>query len=81
MNILRFLKASLKRRDWVYLFSLLGPFIVYDLALKASAVALLGGDHGLGSLLGVMSPNAFFDLGYTLFWVGFFAITRGGGLQ
>ena len=63
------------------MFSLLGPFIVYDLALKASAVASLGGDHGLGSLLGVMSPNAFFDLGYTLFWVGLFTMTRGGALQ
>ena len=81
MNILRFSKSALKRRDWVYLFSLLGPFIVYDLALKASAVASLGGDHGLGSLLGVMSPNAFFDLGYTLFWVGLFTMTRGGALQ
>jgi lipoteichoic acid synthase len=81
LNILRFLKSSLKRREWVYLLSLLGPFIVYDLALKASAVVSLPGDHGLGSLLGVMAPNVFFDLGYTLFWVGLFAMTRGGGLQ
>jgi hypothetical protein len=33
-----FLDALLDRRDWIYLLSLLVPFVVYDLVLKASNV-------------------------------------------
>jgi lipoteichoic acid synthase len=73
-------KASqklLSLRDRVYLLSLLGPFIVYNLALKASTVASSSGDNGLPSIL----SDTFFTLGYALLWVGLFAVTPGGGLR
>jgi lipoteichoic acid synthase len=66
----------LNLRDRIYLLSLLGPFIVYNLALKASTVASSSGDNGLPSIL----SDTFFALGYALFWVGLFAATPGGGL-
>jgi lipoteichoic acid synthase len=63
-------------RDRIYLLSLLGPFIVYNLALKASTILAASGDNGLPSIL----SDAFFTLGYALLWVGLFAATPSGGL-
>jgi lipoteichoic acid synthase len=70
----------LSPRDRIYLLSLLGPFIVYTLALKASAITSLSGKHELLSTLDLMKSDTFFALGYALFWVGLFAATPGGGL-
>src|SRR5918998_704407 len=71
----------LSRRDWVYSLSLLVPFIVYNLALKADSVVAQPGDVDLLQTLGLMRSDAFFDLGYALFWIGLFAAVRGGPLR
>jgi arylsulfatase A-like enzyme len=78
---LGFFGALLKRRDWVYLLSLLVPLVAYDLALKAYAVSSLPGERGLFRTLDLMRSDAFFDLGYTLLWIGLFAAARRGLLR
>jgi lipoteichoic acid synthase len=78
LNVLSFFGTLLNRRDWVYLLSLLVPLVVYDLTLKAYAVSSLPGEHGLFQTLNLMRSDAFFDLGYALFWVGLFAVARRG---
>jgi phosphoglycerol transferase MdoB-like AlkP superfamily enzyme len=77
VNALDFFRALLSDRDWVYLLGLLLPFVVYDLALKASDITSLPGEHGLVSTLDLIRSDALFDLGYVLFWVGLFAAIRG----
>ena len=71
-----FLSALLSHRDWVYSLSLLVPFAVYNLALKASSIASQPGDHGLGGALDLMRSDVFFNAGYALLWVGLFATAR-----
>ena len=68
----------MSRRDWTYLLSLIVPFIAYNLTLKALDVASQPGGPGLGEALGLMWSEVFFNLGYTLFWVGLFAVSRKG---
>ena len=80
LDVSRYWGAVLDRRDWIYSLSLLVPFVLYDLTLKALVIASFYGDRGLASTLDLMRSDAFFDLGYALFWVGLFAATRGGGL-
>jgi len=70
-----FLGAFLGRRDWVYLLSLLVPFLVYDLSLKASNVI---SQPGPALIFDLMRSDIFFDLGYVLFWLGLFAVVRKG---
>src|SRR5918993_795599 len=70
LNVLGFFGALLKRRDWVYVLSLLVPLVAYDLALKAYAVSSLPGERGLSRTLALMRSDAFFDLGYALLWIG-----------
>jgi phosphoglycerol transferase MdoB-like AlkP superfamily enzyme len=74
-----FLGAFLSGRDWVYLLSLLLPFVVYDLALKASDVGSQAGELALN--LGLMRSDILFDLGYVLLWIGLFAVARRGPLR
>ncbi len=73
-----FLRALLSRRDWVYSLSLLIPFVVYNLALKALEIASLPGDddHGLAQTLNLMWSAIFFNLGYVLLSIGLFAMVR-----
>jgi lipoteichoic acid synthase len=78
LNVLSFFGTLLNRREWVYLLSLLIPLVVYDLTLKAYAVSSLPGERGLFQTLGLMRSDAFFELGYALFWVGLFALARRG---
>jgi lipoteichoic acid synthase len=78
LNVLSFFRTLLNRREWVYLLSLLVPLIVYELSLKAYAVSSLPGERGLLQTLGLLRSDAFFDLGYALFWVGLFAVARRG---
>jgi hypothetical protein len=80
-NVLRFSRGLLGRREWVYLLSLLVPFVVYNLALKAASLLLRPGEHDLARTLDLMRSDVFFNLGYALFWIGLFAAVRGGPLR
>jgi arylsulfatase A-like enzyme len=71
------LRALLSRQDWVYLLSLLIPFFVYSLALRAYEIASQPGDHGkLAQALDLMWSDLFFNLGFALLWIGLFAVVR-----
>ena len=63
--------------------SLLVPFVVYNLALKASVVASQPGveGHWLARSPELLRSDVFFNLGYALLWIGLFAATRGGPLR
>jgi lipoteichoic acid synthase len=74
LKLLDFPGLLLSRRDWVYLLSLLVPLCVYSLALKASSVASV---PGLAPNFNLMRSDVFFNLGYAMFWIGFFARVRG----
>lgn len=82
MKVLGFLRALLSRRDWVYLLSLLVPFIIYNLALRAYDIGSQPGDHGgLARTLDMMVSDVFFDMGFALLWIGLFAAVRKGPLR
>ena len=70
------LLTLLSSRDWVYTLSLLIPFTIYDLALKASDVASLTGGLRFVQIVDIMRSDVFFDLGYALLWIGIFAAVR-----
>ncbi|MDQ3966616.1 MAG: sulfatase-like hydrolase/transferase [Actinomycetota bacterium] len=76
-----FLRGLLSRREWVYLLSLLMPFVVFNLALKAYDISSRPGDHGLVRTLELMRSDIFFNVGYALFWIGLFAAVRKGPLR
>jgi lipoteichoic acid synthase len=69
-------RSLLSRRDWVYMLSLLIPFVVYDLVLKGALVFAGSGNPGLLGGLGLMRSDLLFNLGYVLLWVGLFALAR-----
>jgi phosphoglycerol transferase MdoB-like AlkP superfamily enzyme len=71
LNRLGYLRAPLSRKEWVYLLSLLVPFVAYNLALKASNVTSV---PGLALTFDLMRSDVFFNLGYALFWIGLFAV-------
>lgn len=83
-----FLRALLSPRDWIYVLSLLVPFAVYNLALKALILASRN-TESVGMfrvptyrlLAYGMWSDVFFVLGYALFWVGLFAAARKGPLR
>ncbi len=81
MSIPGFLRALLRRRDWVYTLSLLVPFVVYNLTLKAYDIAARPDDIQLTKALNLMRSDIFFSLGYALLWIGLFAATRRGPLR
>jgi lipoteichoic acid synthase len=59
------------------LLSLLIPFFVYSLALRAYEIASQPGDHGkLAQALDLMWSDLFFNLGFALLWIGLFAVVR-----
>jgi len=70
--------SILSRRDWVYLLSLLIPFVVFDLSLKALLVLSQPGVSGLVGRLALMQSDLLFNLGYVLLWVALFALARKG---
>jgi lipoteichoic acid synthase len=80
-RIVSFLRTLLSRRDWVYLLSLLIPFVVYNLTLKALDIASLPQDDELAPSLGLMQSTIFFNLGFALLWMGLFVATRKGPLR
>src|SRR3982750_110799 len=77
-NALGFLGALLSRRDWVYSLSLLVPFVIYDLALKAASAV---SQPGLALSFDLIRSDVFFSLGYALLWIGLFAAVRRGPLR
>jgi lipoteichoic acid synthase len=66
----------MSRRDWVYLLSLLVPFVAYSLILKGLDASARLGEHGLVAVLSLMQSDVLFDLGYVLLWIGLFALVR-----
>src|SRR5919205_1016518 len=68
--------SLVSRRDWVYLLSLLIPFAVYDLILKALLVVSWPEDPGLLGGLDLMRSDLLFTLGYVALWIGLFAVAR-----
>jgi len=87
-KVLGFFKALLSPQDWVYVLSLLVPFVIYNLALKALMlssrnVETVGQFRAPTSRIvayGIWS-DVFFVLGYALFWIGLFAVARRGPLR
>src|SRR5215213_4332307 len=71
----------LSRRYRIYPLSLLVPFTVYNLALKAYDVTSRPEKHGLGRALKLMRSDVFFNLGYALLWIGLFGVVRRGPLR
>src|SRR5919112_450205 len=65
----------LTRQDWVYLLGLLVPFVVYNLALKATSLLSVSGP---ALILNLILSDIFFNLGYALFWIGILAAARRG---
>src|SRR5215218_8179107 len=65
----------LSYRDYVYLLSLLVPFVVYNLGLKAASMLSV---PGLALNPNLILSDIFFNVGYALFWVGIFAAARRG---
>src|SRR5918998_6601900 len=63
----------LSSQDWVYLLSLLVPFVAYNLGLKAASILSV---PGLALDLNLMLSDILFNLGYALFWIGIFAAAR-----
>jgi arylsulfatase A-like enzyme len=78
---LGFLGVLLNRRDRVYSLSLLIPFTVYNLALKAYDVASRPEKLGLARTLKLMRSDVFFNLGYALLWTGLFGVVHRGPLR
>jgi arylsulfatase A-like enzyme len=68
--------ALLGREGWVYVLSLMIPFAVLDLALKAASISSWPGDPGLVGTLGLMRSDMLFVAGYVVFWVGAFSLAR-----
>ena len=75
------LRVRLSPREWVYLLSLLIPFVVYNLVLKALDIASLPGDHRLAQTLNLMQSDICFNLGYVLLWIGLFAMVCKGAVR
>jgi arylsulfatase A-like enzyme len=80
-RVLSFLGRFLSRQDRVYLLSLLIPFAVYNLVLKAYDVASRPEKLGLARTLKLMRSDVFFNLGYALLWIGLFGAARRGPLR
>jgi lipoteichoic acid synthase len=75
------LGVLLSRRDRIYPLSLLVPFAIYNLALKAYDVTSRPEKLGLARIIKLMRSDVFFNLGYALLWIGLFSATRRGPLR
>jgi lipoteichoic acid synthase len=73
-----FFRPLLSRRAWVYLLSLLIPFVAYGLTLKGALVVSRPENPGLAGGFGLMRSDLLFSLTYVLLWVGLFAMARKG---
>jgi lipoteichoic acid synthase len=75
------LGGFLSRRDRIYPLSLLVPFAAYNLALKAYDVTSRPEKLGFARIIKLMRSDAFFNLGYALWWIGLFGAARRGPLR
>jgi hypothetical protein len=78
---LSFLGGFLSRRDRIYPLSLLVPFAIYNLALKAYDVTSRPEKLGFARAFKLMRSDVFFNLGYALLWTGLFGVVRRGPLR
>ena len=83
MEVSSFSRVLLSRREWVYVLSLLIPFVVYNLALKASILSSrnvdTAGEFNVSTLRLLtygMWSDVFFVLAYALLWIGLFTAAR-----
>ncbi len=88
MEVSSFSRVLLSRREWVYVLSLLIPFVVYNLALKASILSSrnvdTAGEFNVSTLRLLtygMWSDVFFVLAYALLWIGVFTAARRGPLR
>ena len=72
------LRRLLTREEWVYALSLLGPLVVYNVALKVVRVATQFQVPGPLGFLDQVRSDLFFNLGYAALWIGLLAVVRGG---
>jgi lipoteichoic acid synthase len=75
------LGGLLSRRDRIYPLSLLVPFAIYNLALKAYDVTSRPEKLGLARIIKLMRSDVFFNLGYALLWIGLFGAAHRGLLR
>src|SRR5215212_7958393 len=68
-------------RDWHYLLALLVPLVIYNLVLKAIRIHTQEEHAGLLEVLGLIRSDLLFNLGYTLLWIGLFALAKRGLLR
>ena len=61
--------------------SLLIPYVVYNLTLKASDVVLRPSEPELALTLDLMRSDILFDLGYASLWIALFSLVRKGPLR
>jgi lipoteichoic acid synthase len=69
-------RSILSGREWVYLGSLLVPMVIYNLVLKGIRIRSQDEVIGVFGVLDLMRSDALFNLGFTILWVGLFALTR-----
>ena len=72
------LRGLLTREEWVYVLSLLVPLVVYNVVLKVVRVATQFEVPGPLGFLDQIRSDLLFNLGYAAFWIGLFAVVRGG---
>jgi lipoteichoic acid synthase len=75
------LGVLLSHRYRIYPLSLLVPFAIYNLTLKAYDVTSRPEKLGLARAFKLMRSDVFFNLGYALLWIGLFGAARKGPLR
>ena len=74
-------RRLLNRGDWVYLFSLLLPLALYNVALKVVRIFSQEQVPGAVGFLDQVRSDLLFNLGYVALWVGLFALFRKGAAR
>jgi lipoteichoic acid synthase len=74
-------RKILRRRDWIYLLSLLAPLAVYNIALKVLRISTQVDLPGPIGFLDQIRSDILFNAGFVALWVGLFAVVRSGVLR
>jgi lipoteichoic acid synthase len=77
-RIWREARGFLSGGDWIYLILLFAPLFLYTTAFRIAGIFVKDEDASLPSALGLLNSDVMFALGYAVFWVGVFAVFRGG---